>query len=113
MNDPLQIQVLGVPKEGGKSRVETQIKLRIQLSTKHANQWSFIRINKDMLVKSKIRKSEQKPRQGSLSSLVEFSDESKILNLEAKVVHSNTDQPIQMCEGCIRREVNDSSLHEI
>ncbi|KAG1471308.1 hypothetical protein G6F56_002199 [Rhizopus delemar] len=104
MNDPLQIQVLGVPKEGGKSRVETQIKLRIQLSTKHANQWSFIRINKDMLVKSKIRKSEQKPRQGSLSSLVEFSDESKILNLEAKVVHSNTDQPIQMCEGCIRRE---------
>ncbi|KAG1219846.1 hypothetical protein G6F35_007150 [Rhizopus arrhizus] len=102
-----QIRVLGVPKEGAKSRVETQIKLCIQLLTRQAEkvtQWSFVRISKNMLVKSKIRKAEQKPRQSSLSSMVEFSDESKILNLEAKVVRSDTNQPVRMCEGCVRRE---------
>ncbi len=101
--------MLGVPKEGAKSRVETQIKLCIQLLTRQAEkvtQWSFVRISKNMLVKSKIRKAEQKPRQSSLSRNHEFSDESKILNLEAKVVRSDTNQPVRMCEGCVRREVS-------
>ncbi|KAI9249312.1 hypothetical protein BY458DRAFT_525653 [Sporodiniella umbellata] len=57
-----------------------------------------------MLVKSKVRKSEQRSHQVSFSNLVEFTDNSKILNLEAKVMHSSIDKEIRICEGCMRRE---------
>lgn len=59
-----------------------------------------------MLARSKLRRNQlqQKPLDGSITTMV--SDESKILQLEAKVVcASNEDQPIRMCIGCVRREV--------
>lgn len=57
-----------------------------------------------MLARSRLRKNQQlKPSDGSVATMV--SDESKVLQLEAKVVcASNTDQPIRMCVGCVRRE---------
>lgn len=105
----VQIRILGVPNTGAKSRVETQIKLCIQLMTgtdKKVMGWSYIRIGDNMLARSRLRKNQQiKPLDGSVATMV--SDESKILQLEAKVVcASNTDQPIRMCVGCVRREVS-------
>lgn len=108
----LQIRVLGVPNTGAKSRVETQIKLCIQLMTKDKKvmDWSYIRIGETMLARSRLRKNQQvKSLDGSVATMV--SDESKILQLEAKVVcASNTDQPIRMCVGCVRREVRSKTL---
>ncbi|KAI8640446.1 hypothetical protein BD408DRAFT_419733 [Parasitella parasitica] len=109
----LEIRILGVPSTGAKSRVETQIKLCIQLMTgndKKAQDWSFIRLSESMLARSRLRKNQQqqqqqRPLDGSVATMV--SDESKILRLEAQVVcSSNTDQPIRMCAGCVRREVS-------
>ncbi|KAI7891597.1 uncharacterized protein EV154DRAFT_507279 [Mucor mucedo] len=101
----LQIRVLGVPTTGAKSRVETQIKLCIQLMTqdKKVMDWSYIRIDETMLARSRLRKNQHQKSDGSVTTMV--SDEAKILQLEAKVVcASNTDQPIRMCVGCVRRE---------
>ncbi|KAI8094381.1 hypothetical protein BDF21DRAFT_408632 [Thamnidium elegans] len=66
--------------------------------------WSYIRIGENMLARSRLRKNQQlKSLDGSITTIV--SDESKILQLEAKVVcASNTDHPIRMCVGCVRRE---------
>ncbi|RCH82147.1 hypothetical protein CU098_001083, partial [Rhizopus stolonifer] len=105
-----QIRILGVPSTGAKSRVETQIKLCIQLMTKDEKKvvdWSYIRLGENMLARSRLRKSQQqvKPLDGSIATMV--SDESKVLQLEAKVIcasSSNTDHPVRMCVGCVRRE---------
>lgn len=108
MSHHLQIDILGVPNTGAKSRVETQIKLCIQLMTgndKKVTDWSHIRIGENMLARSRLRKNQQKSLDGSVATMV--SDESSILQLEAKVVcASNTDHPIRMCVGCVRREVS-------
>lgn len=114
-NNRLQIRILGVPNTGAKSRVETQIKLCIQLMTgneKKVQDWSYIRLSESMLARSRLRKSQQQQQQhqhksmdGSVATMV--SDESKVLRLEAQVVcASSTDQPIRMCVGCVRREVS-------
>lgn len=98
----------GIPDSGAKSRVETQIKLCVSLTTKDgikAPYWSYIRIPDSMLARSKLRKSQQqKLLDGSAAAMV--SDESKVLDLEARVVcESDENKRIKMCQGCVRREV--------
>ncbi|OAD05924.1 hypothetical protein MUCCIDRAFT_79009 [Mucor lusitanicus CBS 277.49] len=105
--DSLQIRVDGIPDSGAKSRVETQIKLCVSLTTKDgmkAPYWSYIRIPDSMLARSKLRKSQQqKLLDGSAAAMV--SDESKVLDLEARVVcESDENKKIKMCQGCVRRE---------
>lgn len=105
--DSLQIRVDGIPDSGAKSRVETQIKLCVSLATKdgiRAPYWSYIRIPDSMLARSKLRKSQQqKLLDGSTAAMV--SDESKVLDLEARVVcESDENKKIKMCQGCVRRE---------
>lgn len=66
--------------------------------------WSHIHINDTMLARSRLRKNKQQHKSMDWTMV---SDESKVLQLEAKVVcASNTDYPIRMCVGCVRREVN-------
>lgn len=70
--------------------------------------WSHIRLSENMLARSRLRKNQQKQlsrtMDGPMLSMV--SDESKVLNLEAKVIcASNTDHPIRMCASCVGREV--------
>ncbi|KAI8334517.1 hypothetical protein EDC96DRAFT_15565 [Choanephora cucurbitarum] len=109
-SEHLEIRILGVPKTGAKSRVETQIKLCIQLMTKDEKKvldWSHIRLSESMLARSKLRRNQQKQQSkaidGPMLSMV--SDESKVLDLEAKVIcASNTDHPIRMCASCVGRE---------
>jgi hypothetical protein len=98
----------GIPDSGAKSRVETQIKLLISLTTKRGSKipyWSYIRISESLLATSKLRKSQQqKLLDGSAATMV--SDDSKILDLEARVVcETDENKIIQMCQGCVRREV--------
>lgn len=103
-----------MPPTGAKSRVETQIKLCIQLMTqddKKVMDWSYIRLSENMLARSRLRKNQQQLQSkvdgGSVGVATMVSDESKVLQLEAKVVcASNTDHPIRMCVGCVRREVH-------
>ncbi|KAG0188426.1 SPT3 Dosage dependent suppressor of Ty-induced promoter mutations-like protein [Apophysomyces sp. BC1034] len=101
----LQIRILGVPENGAKSRVETQLKLCIQLLTERdtkVNTWSYLRLGDALLARSKLRKT-QKTLDGTMASLI--SDESKVLSLEAKVVcASDPQRQVKMCAGCIRRE---------
>ncbi|CEP17013.1 hypothetical protein [Parasitella parasitica] len=106
-NDGLQIHVDGIPDSGAKSRVETQIKLCVSLTTRDGIKvpyWSYIRIPDSMLARSKLRKSQQqKLLDGSAAAMV--SDESKVLDLEARVVcESDEHKRIKMCQGCVRRE---------
>jgi hypothetical protein len=71
--------------------------------------YSYIRLSEDMLARSRLRKNQQKStidNNGGVVTTMVSSDESKVLQLEAKVVcASNTDHPIRMCVGCVRREV--------
>ncbi|ORX44242.1 hypothetical protein DM01DRAFT_1411340 [Hesseltinella vesiculosa] len=107
VDDNLQIRVLGVPNIGAKSRVETQIKLCVQLlssSGTKVHQWSYLRLDEDLLARSKLRKTQQqKQLDGRQPSMV--SDESKVLSLSARVVCStNPTKLVRMCTGCVRRE---------
>ncbi|KAI9017959.1 hypothetical protein CLU79DRAFT_837450 [Phycomyces nitens] len=105
--DDLHINILGIPDEGAKSRVETQIKLSIQLLTKDgakATAWPYLRLPEKTLAKSKLRKhldcSYQDERAPAL-----LSDESKVLTLEARVIcESDPAKKVTMCVGCVRRE---------
>ncbi|CAO3616313.1 unnamed protein product [Cunninghamella blakesleeana] len=107
LDESLQIRVLGIPSLGAKSRVETQIKLCIQLMTSTGTKvpnWSYLRLPESMLARSKLRKTQQqKLLDGSVATMV--SDESKVLTLDAKVVCStNPSKKVRMCHGCVRRE---------
>lgn len=76
-----------------KSRVETQIKLYIQLVSKDGIQnpnWSWLRVNEFMLSKKKINRKSM----------------DRVLDLEASVIcDSNPSKKVNMCQGCVRREV--------
>ncbi|KAI9306736.1 hypothetical protein BJ944DRAFT_238475 [Cunninghamella echinulata] len=107
LDESLQIRVLGIPNLGAKSRVETQIKLCIQLLTSNGTKvpnWSYLRLPESMLARSKLRKTQQqKLLDGSVATMV--SDESKVLSLDAKVICStNPSKSVRMCHGCVRRE---------
>lgn len=69
--------------------------------------WSYIHLSDTMLARSRLRKNKQQHKSMDCSITTMVSDESKVLQLEAKVVcASNTDYPIRMCVGCVRREVS-------
>ncbi|KAI7902522.1 uncharacterized protein BX663DRAFT_543496 [Cokeromyces recurvatus] len=108
INESLKICVEGIPEQGAKSRVETQIKLNISLTTKDGTKapyyWTHIKIPNSLLARSKLKKSQQqKLHYGSAATIV--SDESKVLQLEARVVcESDETRKIKMCQGCVRRE---------
>ncbi|ORZ18869.1 hypothetical protein BCR42DRAFT_411759 [Absidia repens] len=112
LDNTLQIRVLGIPSLGAKSRVETQIKLVIQLLSSaggKAPNWSYVRLPEHLLARSKLRKTQQqqqhqqKQMDGSVATMV--SDESKVLSLDAKVICSTDEEKsVRMCHGCVRRE---------
>ncbi|KAI7896667.1 uncharacterized protein EV154DRAFT_213341 [Mucor mucedo] len=102
----LQIRVLGVPQSGAKSRVETQIKLCIQLVTDggdKAQWWSHLKLPENMVTKEKGKKSGQgrntSADHGSPGSL------EKTLYLQARVLcASDPSKKVLTCMGCIQRE---------
>ncbi|CAO3691687.1 unnamed protein product [Rhizopus stolonifer] len=106
----MQIRVLGVPQTGAKSRVETQIKLCIQLVTDDgdkAQRWSHLKLPEHMVVKEKLK------RQALMTTL----NGSKMANAETTVLPHNMlylssrvicasdpNRKVATCSGCIQRE---------
>ena len=107
----MQLRILGIAENGAKSRVETQIKLCVQLVTSQGTKvphWSFIRIPESLLARSKLRKAQQKKftGKGTFPAGDECTNISKILDLSATVICvSDPNKKLRMCTGCVRREV--------
>ncbi|KAF7729220.1 hypothetical protein EC973_004749 [Apophysomyces ossiformis] len=104
LESPWRIRVLGLPATGAKSRVETQIKVCLQLvnaSGELANNWSHLRLPHYMVAKDKLKRKQQKYSPDEKTSLLD----SEVLNLEAAVVcDSHADNEIIMCTSCVHRE---------
>ncbi|KAI8332525.1 hypothetical protein EDC96DRAFT_451540, partial [Choanephora cucurbitarum] len=101
-----QIHIDGIPEYGAKSRVETQIKLCLSL-VNHTGcripHWPYIRIPACLLSRTNRRNQHNASSDGSTTAMV--SDESKVLNLEARVIcASDETKDIKTCAGCAKRE---------
>ncbi|CAI2166247.1 2979_t:CDS:10 [Funneliformis geosporum] len=99
----LQIHVLGVPQTGAKSRVETQIKLCLQLVTDKGEKvplWSHLRLPEYMVAKEKLKTKNARNPPDQMNIL-----EKGVLNLEATVVcASEIPKKVLTCLGCVQRE---------
>ncbi|KAI7907749.1 uncharacterized protein BX663DRAFT_464093 [Cokeromyces recurvatus] len=103
-DSPWHIRVLGLPHTGAKSRVETQIKICLQLvDTKGelATNWSHIKLPEHLVAKDKLKRKNQKY---GTEEHVSPAD-TQVLILEAGVIcDSQPDNEIIMCTSCVHRE---------
>ncbi|CAO3703621.1 unnamed protein product [Rhizopus stolonifer] len=111
----MQIRVLGVPQTGAKSRVETQIKLCIQLVTDDgdkAQRWSHLKLPGDMVAKEKLKRQilVSTTANGTTIANVAGLDNTTLppenmLYLTARVIcASDPTRKVTTCSGCIQRE---------
>ncbi|KAI8976948.1 hypothetical protein BDB01DRAFT_727193 [Pilobolus umbonatus] len=100
----MQIRVLGVPQSGAKSRVETQIKLCIQLVTDEGDKaqwWSHLKLPEHMVAKDKLKR--QLTQNGKIA--IDPIKNEKMLYLSARVIcASDPTRKVVTCLGCIQRE---------
>lgn len=112
----MQIRVLGVPQTGAKSRVETQIKLCIQLVTDDgdkAQQWSHLKLPEHMVAKEKLKRQillSTAPNGSKVANIAGLDNSTvhpeKMLYLSARVIcASDPSRKVVTCLGCIQREV--------
>ncbi|KAJ3179856.1 SPT3 Dosage dependent suppressor of Ty-induced promoter mutations-like protein [Geranomyces variabilis] len=100
----LQVRILGVPQQNAKSRVETQIKLCLQLVTDKGDKvplWSHLRLPEHLIPREKARRAKEADDGAA------FGDPSdpSILSLETLVVcASDITKTVATCLGCIQRE---------
>jgi hypothetical protein len=114
------VKVLGLPSSGAKSRVETQIKICIQLTNSTgelATNWSHLMLPEHMVARDKLKRRNpnkcgtaggdiQQQTNGNGSPSLD----SDILKLEAAVVcDGHADNEIIMCSSCVHREVTKSN----
>lgn len=113
--------MLGLPHTGAKSRVETQIKICLQLvdtAGELATSWSHIKLPEHLVAKDKLKRKNQAANGGQQqqkyqaqaedksSSLTSVTDHNQVLILEAAVVcDGQPDNEIIMCTSCVHREV--------
>ena len=114
----MQIRVLGVPQTGAKSRVETQIKLCIQLVTDDGDKaqwWSHLKLPEHMVAKDKLKRQimmQTAPNGTRIASVTGVDSNNmpirseKMLFLSARVIcASDPARKVVTCLGCIQREV--------
>ncbi|GAN10731.1 hypothetical protein MAM1_0393d10278 [Mucor ambiguus] len=103
-DSPWHIRVLGLPYTGAKSRVETQIKICLQLvdtTGELATNWSHIKLPEHLVAKDKLKRKNQKYGADEKASLTD----NQVLILEAAVVcDGQPDSEIIMCTSCVHRE---------
>ncbi|EPB85326.1 hypothetical protein HMPREF1544_07867 [Mucor circinelloides 1006PhL] len=103
-DSPWHIRVLGLPHTGAKSRVETQIKICLQLvdtTGELATNWSHIKLPEHLVAKDKLKRKNQKYGTDEKASLTD----NQVLILEAAVVcDGQPDNEIIMCTSCVHRE---------
>ncbi|KAK3820849.1 MAG: hypothetical protein JOS17DRAFT_663586, partial [Linnemannia elongata] len=102
------VNITGVPSQGAKSRVETQIKLGIQLvnqNNERIGAWTHIKLPEYMVAKEK-NKSVNAKNVGTYPFFAMLMCASDLfLFLEAAVVcQSDKSKVIQTCTGCVLRE---------
>jgi hypothetical protein len=112
---PYELTLIGIPPSGAKSRVETQIKLDLQLSHPGTNElvkdaYDFIKLPSYGVSKEKFRLANLKGILILLNLLrldgPREVDPQRVLNLEASVIcTSQPTKTVFICEGCILREV--------
>jgi hypothetical protein len=113
----MQIRVLGVPQTGAKSRVETQIKLCIQLVTDDGDKaqwWSHLKLPEYMVAKDKLKRQvllSTQPNGSKIANVPGLDSPlikpEKMLYLTARVIcASDPSRKVVTCLGCIQREVN-------
>ncbi|KAG0257343.1 hypothetical protein BG011_004017 [Mortierella polycephala] len=99
------VNITGVPLQGAKSRVETQIKLGIQLvnqQNERIGAWTHIKLPEFMVAKEKNKRVNAK---NIGPEVIEALNNGTCLNLEASVVcQSDRSKVIQTCTGCVLRE---------
>ncbi|KAL1922909.1 uncharacterized protein VTP21DRAFT_9285 [Calcarisporiella thermophila] len=97
----LSIRVCNIPQTGARSRVETQIKLCLQLmdgDEKVVRTWSYVRLPYELVSKEKTRKTQKNVE---ITDLDEFT----VLNLEVTVVCANDpNRRVIACTSCVKRE---------
>ncbi|KAF9574934.1 hypothetical protein EC968_004935 [Mortierella alpina] len=101
----LRVNITGIPLQGAKSRVETQIKLGIQLvnqQNERVGAWTHIKLPEYMVAKEKNKRINAK---NVGPEVYEALNNGTCLNLEASVVcQSDQSKVIQTCTGCVLRE---------
>jgi hypothetical protein len=60
-----------------------------------------------MLARSRLKKLQQQNNGAVIVA------DSQVLDLEAKVITSRTEQPIRMCVGCVQREVREGVISKL
>ncbi|KAF9354653.1 SPT3 Dosage dependent suppressor of Ty-induced promoter mutations-like protein [Mortierella sp. AD094] len=105
MQNGLRVNITGIPLQGAKSRVETQIKLGIQLvnqQNERIGAWSHIKLPEYMVAKEKNKHVNAK---NVGPEVYEALNNGSCLSLEASVVcQSDRSKVIQTCTGCVLRE---------
>ncbi|KAF9580081.1 hypothetical protein BGW38_003407, partial [Lunasporangiospora selenospora] len=101
----LRVNVTGIPLQGAKSRVETQIKLGIQLVNQQNDRigaWTHIRLPEYMVAKEKNKSINAKSVSQEVHQALQ---NGTCLTLEAAVIcQSDRSKAIQTCTGCVLRE---------
>ncbi|KAF9954766.1 SPT3 Dosage dependent suppressor of Ty-induced promoter mutations-like protein [Mortierella alpina] len=97
----LQIEILGIPAENGKCRVETQLKITLRLADaqgESVKDWKQIRLPHSLIAKEKHRMEKFNGRNKHIQ-------DSEILTLDTRLVcdHDMT-KVLECCDNCIGRE---------
>ncbi|KAG2180768.1 hypothetical protein INT44_003775, partial [Umbelopsis vinacea] len=108
---PLEIRVFGIPESGTKSRVETQIKLGLELIDargERVKEWSHIKLPTHMVAREKLKRINGKNPQADANPVSGTAlHESQVLRLDATVVcASELTREVIMCFNCVHREVS-------
>ncbi|CAM0139988.1 unnamed protein product [Umbelopsis sp. WA50703] len=105
---PLEIRVFGIPESGTKSRVETQIKLGLELVDargERVGEWSHIKLPTHMVAREKLKRINGKTQNDDNPVSGTALHESQVLQLDAKVVcASDLTREVIMCVNCVHRE---------
>jgi hypothetical protein len=107
---PLEIRVFGIPESGTKSRVETQIKLGLELIDARGErvaEWTHIKLPTHMVAREKLKRINGRSTQSDSNAVSGTAlHESQVLQLEATVVcASDLTREVIMCVNCVHREV--------
>ncbi|KAF9358259.1 hypothetical protein BGX26_002127 [Mortierella sp. AD094] len=101
VREGLQIEISGIPAENGKCRVETQLKITLQLKNAQGQiikDWKQLRLPRPLIAKEKHRMEKFNGRGKHIQ-------DAEILTLEARLVcdHDMT-KVLECCDNCIGRE---------
>ncbi|KAJ2213798.1 SPT3 Dosage dependent suppressor of Ty-induced promoter mutations-like protein [Coemansia sp. RSA 487] len=110
----LRIELDGIPSENAKSRVETQIKITLRLTTadgERATCWSHLALPELLVSREKFRHRFNKPNQTNGSGQMTHGDSTMplspqhVVHMEAKIIcSSDPTRSVETCYGCIKRE---------